>query len=60
MCECARCKKTYEEYELLWVEHPTEYSPQIIWTGRGQDKFKEKKMELVCDNCLKKKPTGKD
>jgi len=60
MCECARCKKTYEEYDLMWVEIPNEYSMQIPWTGRGRDPSKEKKMELVCDNCLKKKPIDKD
>tara|TARA_Y100000310_G_scaffold230334_1_gene232742 strand:+ start:74 stop:256 length:183 start_codon:yes stop_codon:yes gene_type:complete len=60
MCECSRCKKTYEEYELQWVEIPNEYSMQIVWTGRGKAPSQEKKMELVCDNCLKEKPIDKD
>ena len=54
MCECARCKKPYEECELLWVEQTSEYSLQIIWTGRGHDESKEKKMEVVCRECLEK------
>lgn len=58
MCKCARCKNEYEEYDLLWVEQPSEDSLQIIWTGRGQDPSKEKKMELVCDNCMKENTTS--
>jgi hypothetical protein len=58
MCECARCKKEYEEYDLLWVEQPSEDSLQIVWTGRGKDPSKEKKMELVCDNCMKEDTTS--
>ena len=54
MCECSRCKKSFEEYNLTWVKQPSEYSPQIIWTGRGRDPSKEKKMELVCDDCIDK------
>jgi hypothetical protein len=58
MCECDRCKKEYEEYDLLWVEQPSEYSSRIIWTGRGRGPGKEKKMELVCDTCIKKETTS--
>ena len=54
MCECARCKKEYQEYDLLWVEQPNEDYLYIIWTGRGQDPSKEKKMEVVCRECLEK------
>jgi hypothetical protein len=58
MCECTRCRKEYEEYDLLWVEQPSEDSLQIVWTGRGKDPSKEKKMELVCDNCMKEDTTS--
>jgi hypothetical protein len=44
----------FEEYDLMWVERPSEYHIAIIWTGRGRDKPKEEKMELVCNDCLKK------
>ena len=43
----------FEEYNLTWVDPSTEYHMQIIWTGRGRDESKEKKMELVCDDCIK-------
>jgi hypothetical protein len=54
MGECAKCKKSYPEYELTWVEVPHEYQPQILWTGRGRDESKKKIMEVVCKDCLKK------
>ena len=54
MCECAKCKKPYPEYELTWVEVPSEYRIQIIWTGRGRDESKKQAMEVVCKDCLKK------
>ena len=54
MSECSRCKKTYSECDLQWVDVPSEDSMQIIWTGRGRDLAKEKKMEVVCKDCLKK------
>jgi len=57
MCECARCDKMFEESDLIWVEVSSECSMQIIWTGRGQDKPKEEKMELICDGCLEKNAT---
>ena len=38
MCECARCKKTYEDQELTWVTVPD----------------KRPKMEVVCKDCLEK------
>ena len=53
MCECSKCKKLYPEYELQWVEQSREHHMHIIWTGRGPDPRKqEKKMEVICDNCL--------
>jgi len=54
MCECSRCKKLVEESDLTWVEQPSEYSPEIVWTGRGRDLSEEKKMEVICSDCLKK------
>ena len=54
MCECARCKKEYEEYDLLWVEQPSEYCSRVIWTGRGKDPYREKNMEVICKECLEK------
>ena len=55
---CSRCKKPYPEYELTWIEITSEHPIQIIWTGRGRDpRQEEKKMELVCDDCLKKETT---
>ena len=54
---CSRCKKTFEEYELTWVEIVPECHMQIIWTGRGQDESKQKKMEVVCDDCKKEDTT---
>ena len=54
MCQCTRCEKMFEEYDLMWVEPPSQYDIQIIWTGRGQDEPKEEKMELICDKCLEK------
>ncbi len=43
MCECARCKEMFEEYDLTWIELPQQYYMQV-----------KKKMELVCDKCLEK------
>ena len=54
MGTCARCDKMFEEYDLMWIEVPDEHDIQIMWTGRGRDKSKEKKMEVVCADCLKK------
>lgn len=54
MGECAKCKKTYPEYELTWVEVPPEDHIEIIWTGRGRDESKKKIMEVVCKDCQKK------
>ena len=54
MSECSRCKKIYSECDLQWVDVPSADSMQIIWTGRGRDPSKEKKMEVVCKDCLKK------
>jgi len=54
MSECSRCKKSYSECDLQWIEVPSEYQPQIIWTGRGKDKSNEKKMQVVCKECQKK------
>jgi len=53
MAECAKCKKSYPEYELTWVEVPPVDCMQIIWTGRGRDESKKKITEVVCNNCLK-------
>ena len=59
MCECYKCKKPYPEYHLQWVNIPIDKHIQIIWTGRGRDPRQEKeKMELVCDDCLKKETTS--
>ena len=49
MCECSRCKKSFEEYDLTWVESPRIYHMQI-----------KRKLEVVCDNCLKKEKLDKD
>ena len=54
MGQCSRCKKSCSELDLNWVDIPNEHSTQIIWTGRGKDPSKEKKMEVVCRACLKK------
>ena len=58
MSECSRCKKPYSECDLQWVEVPSEDSIQIIWTGRGHDESKEKKMGVICDNCKKEDTTS--
>ena len=42
MGECAKCKKTYPEYELTWYPVPDMYYVQV-----------RKSMELLCDECLK-------
>ena len=42
MCECAKCKRSYPEYELTWVTLPDTYYIQV-----------RKSMELLCDECLK-------
>ena len=52
MGECVKCKESYPEYKLTWVEVHSEYHMQIIWTGRGRPEV-EKKIELLCDKCLK-------
>ena len=57
MSACSRCKKQYPECELTWIEITPEHDIQIIWTGRGRDESKEKKMEVVCDNCIKEYST---
>ena len=54
MCACSVCKLEAEEVDLMWVELPSEHDIQIIWTGRGRGPSKEKKMELVCNECCKK------
>ena len=54
MSECSRCKKTYSECDLRWVEVHSENSMQIIWTGRGRAPDEKRKMEVVCEDCLKK------
>ena len=57
MSSCSRCKKQYPEYELIWIEIIPEDHIEIIWTGRGFDESKKKKMELVCDDCKKEDTT---
>ena len=42
MGECAKCKKSYPEYELTWITLPDTYYLQV-----------RKSMELLCDECLK-------
>ena len=42
MAECAKCKKSYPEYELTWVEVPAADPIQVVWTGRGRDESKKK------------------
>ena len=58
MSSCSICKKQYPEYELTWIEVIPEDHMQIIWTGRGRDESKEKKMEVICDNCMKENTTS--
>ena len=58
MSSCSICNKQYPAYELTWIEVTPEYHPQIIWTGRGRGESKEKKMEVVCDNCIKEDTTS--
>jgi len=59
MSVCSRCKKPTHECELTWTKITSKQPIQIIWTGRGQDPRKEEeKMELVCDDCLKKETTS--
>ena len=54
MCECYKCNKSYPEYHLQWVDITRDKHIQIIWTGRGRDpRQEEKKIELVCDDCIK-------
>ena len=52
MGECAKCKNVFAECDLMWVDQPREPDIQIIWTGRGQDESKKKKIELLCKQCL--------
>ena len=54
MSACSRCESSYPEYELTWIKIASKHPIQIIWTGRGRDpRQEEKKMELVCDDCIK-------
>jgi hypothetical protein len=41
MCECSRCKKQYQEYELNWIQASPTYYMQP-----------RKSMELVCNECI--------
>ncbi len=43
MGECAKCKKSYPEYELTWVTLPDTYYLQT-----------RKSMQVVCKECLEK------
>ena len=47
MCECSRCKKQCQEYELNWVEAPPIYHMQP-----------RKSMELVCNECIQEEITS--
>jgi hypothetical protein len=59
MSVCSRCENSYTEYELTWIKITSKQPIQITWTGRGRDPRKEEeKMELVCDDCLKKETTS--
>ena len=54
MSVCYKCKKSYPEHFLQWINLPIDKHIQIIWTGRGRDpRQEEEKMELVCDECIK-------
>ena len=57
MCVCSKCNKPYPEYELTWIEIIPEDHIQILWTGRGRGESTEKKMEVICDNCIEEYST---